>query len=53
MADKQVVAIAGASDTAKYLVEELEKTNRYSIVLITRAVRPLSSSLTYARFAES
>ncbi|KAA1473987.1 NAD-P-binding protein [Dentipellis sp. KUC8613] len=37
--NKQVVAIAGAGDTAKYLVEELEKDGSYDIHLISRAER--------------
>ncbi|KAF5368884.1 hypothetical protein D9758_003100 [Tetrapyrgos nigripes] len=42
--NRQTVAIAGASDLAKYLVEELSKTEKYDVVVLSRAERPWFSS---------
>ncbi|THU92841.1 hypothetical protein K435DRAFT_820410 [Dendrothele bispora CBS 962.96] len=40
MSRRQTVAIAGASDLAKYLVEELYKTDKYDIIVLSRGVTP-------------
>jgi glutamyl-tRNA reductase len=39
MRASKTVAIAGAGDVAKYLVEELLKEGRHKIVVLSRAVR--------------
>jgi hypothetical protein len=39
MSVTKTVAIAGAGDVAKYLVEELLKEGRHKVVVISRAVR--------------
>eukprot|EP01112_Ceratiomyxa_fruticulosa_P020621 TRINITY_DN7080_c1_g1_i1.p1 TRINITY_DN7080_c1_g1~~TRINITY_DN7080_c1_g1_i1.p1 ORF type:complete len:314 (-),score=61.38 TRINITY_DN7080_c1_g1_i1:26-967(-) len=38
------IAIAGAGDVAKYVVEEIEATNKHKIVLLSRAERPWFST---------
>ncbi|KAI5898200.1 NAD(P)-binding protein [Schizophyllum commune H4-8] len=40
MDSKKTVAIAGAGDVAKFLVEELERAKDYNIVVLTRGHRP-------------
>lgn len=40
--ERTTVAIAGAGDVAKYLVEELLAGKHFNIVVLSRAVRPLS-----------
>ncbi|KAK7463121.1 hypothetical protein VKT23_007706 [Stygiomarasmius scandens] len=44
MSHRKTVAIAGASDLAKYLIEELCETQKYDIVVLSRAERPWFSS---------
>ncbi|TRM66250.1 hypothetical protein BD626DRAFT_487180 [Schizophyllum amplum] len=40
MDNRKTVAIAGAGDVAKFLVEELEHANAFNIIVLTRGERP-------------
>ena len=43
--EKSVIAIAGSTDTAKYFIEQLEKSDRYAAVLLVRRAAPILRSL--------